>query len=364
MIDARAILAAAVTVTAAIAAAILFEYLRLPLPWMLGPLLVTAAASFLKVKILGFNAGLPAKSRTIFVPIVGLMIGSSISGDFASELARWWPSLLLVAPYACLVQIVNAAILRRVGGYDPATAFFAASPGGLVEAVLIGEQNGGKASLMTIQHFARVSLSVSVIPILLSFYYGEPVGSAAGIVADSGGPPLTVQDAALLAAAGILGVFLGRRLRLPAAIMVGPFLLSAVLHGTGVTAAQIPQELLKMAQLVIGITIGMRFAGPSRTELARGLGLSVLTLSTTLAVAFLMALLVSGLGMAATVAGFIAFAPGGLVEMGLIAISIGADPVFVATHHVLRIGFAVTLAPLLFHALYGRAKKNARQPDE
>jgi hypothetical protein len=48
------------------------------------------------------------------------------------------------------------------------------------------------------------------------------------------------------------------------------------------------------------------------------------------------------------VALMLAFAPGGLAEMSLIAIAIGADAAFVATHHVVRIFLIVVLAPLAF----------------
>ncbi len=44
----------------------------------------------------------------------------------------------------------------------------------------------------------------------------------------------------------------------------------------------------------------------------------------------------------------LAFSPGGLAEMSLIAIAIGADAAFVATHHVVRIFMIVVIAPLAF----------------
>jgi membrane AbrB-like protein len=347
-------LAILASIAIAFVAAKIFAALNLPLPWMLGPLLSMAIASVSGVQLFDEPLGVPTKSRNIFVPIVGLMIGARVSPGFLSEVLVWWPSLLLVVPYMIAVQFLNAMLFRIIGKYDRATAFFAASPGGLVEAVLIGEHHGGQASLMAIQHFARVTLAVSVIPFLLSFELGAPVGSAAGVALDPLHKMLSLTDAALLGVAGVAGVYLAGRLKLPAGIMVGPFLFSAVFHASGITDAQIPASLLQAAQLVIGITLGMRFAGPSKTALVRGLGLSVMALTTTLILALGAALLVSSLGMAPTMVSFIAFAPGGLVEMGLIAISLEADPVFVAAHHVLRIGLAVTIAPWLFTRFYNR----------
>jgi hypothetical protein len=53
---------------------------------------------------------------------------------------------------------------------------------------------------------------------------------------------------------------------------------------------------------------------------------------------------------AATGVGFfaalLAYAPGGVAEMSLIALAIDADPGFVAVHHVVRIGFILLVVPL------------------
>ena len=46
----------------------------------------------------------------------------------------------------------------------------------------------------------------------------------------------------------------------------------------------------------------------------------------------------------------LAFAPGGLAEMSLIAISLGVETAFVATHHVARIAMIVIGAPIVFRA--------------
>lgn len=340
-----------ITLSLGVLSALLFSWLSLPLPWMLGPLFASAITAFSGVRVAGKTLGLPSYSRLLFVPIIGVMIGSRVSSGFLDDLAVWWPSLLLVVPYMIAVQLINSFILQKFGGYDRVTAFFAASPGGLIEAVLIGEKNGGNTSLMAVQHFARVSLSVMIIPILLSFVQGAPVGSAAGVMLDNSGLSLSIQDILLLGFSALAGAYLGQLLRLPAAIMVGPFLFSAVLHASGITEGQIPATLVMAAQLVVGTSLGMQFAGPTKADLVRGIGLSLVTLSITLTLAFGAALLTAFLGMAAPIVGFIAFAPGGLVEMGLIAISLHADPVFVAAHHVLRIGLAVTLAPILFKLL-------------
>ncbi len=80
---------------------------------------------------------------------------------------------------------------------------------------------------------------------------------------------------------------------------------------------------------------------------AAAAGGTVVLLSATLVFAMALAQ-VTGLPVVALV---LAFSPGGLAEMSLIAIAIGADAAFVATHHVVRIFMIVVIAPLAFRLM-------------
>ena len=58
----------------------------------------------------------------------------------------------------------------------------------------------------------------------------------------------------------------------------------------------------------------------------------------------------------------LAYSPGGLAEMSMIALALGIETAFVATHHVFRIGLIVITAPLLFRLLerFGRRREAPR----
>ena len=54
----------------------------------------------------------------------------------------------------------------------------------------------------------------------------------------------------------------------------------------------------------------------------------------------------------------LAFSPGGLAEMSLIALALGIETAFVATHHVARIAMIVIAAPLVFRKLRAKAPEH------
>ncbi|MBA3324853.1 MAG: AbrB family transcriptional regulator, partial [Rhodobacteraceae bacterium] len=81
------------------------------------------------------------------------------------------------------------------------------------------------------------------------------------------------------------------------------------------------------------------------------LGRSAAAVAAALALAGGMAAALAPVVDAPVAAVFLAFAPGGVAEMGLVAVSLGTEPAFVVAHHLLRIVLTVAIAPLLFDRL-------------
>ena len=131
-------------------------------------------------------------------------------------------------------------------------------------------------------------------------------------------------------------------------------IVSAAAHLSGWTAAAPPFELIAAAQVGVGSAIGCRFAGLGAKVIARialaATGGTVILMAATLAFALA---LNAGLGLPIQVL-VLAFAPGGTAEMSLIAIALGSDVAFVATHHIVRIFLVVVCAPLVFRLTRGR----------
>jgi membrane AbrB-like protein len=150
---------------------------------------------------------------------------------------------------------------------------------------------------------------------------------------------------ALCAVGGAVGA---RRLRLPAAMVMGPMILSAIAHLAGLTDAAPPSLVVAVAQVVIGTAVGCRFVGTPLRFIGHVFGHAVITASVMLVVTVATAnLLAHSLDMPLA-ALLLAFAPGGLAEMSLVALALQVDAAFVATHHIARIVLVTTLAPLIF----------------
>jgi uncharacterized protein len=336
-----------------------------PLPWLLGAMLATAAALGLGVKVAGRPLTFPTGPRLAFITVIGVAIGGTAEPGMWREVGDWWRSLLAVGVFVACAQAVNYQIFRRLAGYDRPTAFYCATPGGLIESVQLGEEAGGNVALLTVQHFSRVAITVTLVPLIYWVLRGEAVGSAAGVSLEHPGADLGLFDVLLLAACAALGGWGGMRIGFPAAVITGPVILSTVVHGAGLTQAQPPDWLISVGQLVIGVGLAMRFRGMSRRLLVQGIGLGAATVCLMLALGAALAWGLSLTGEHPFQVLLMCYAPGGVVEMGLIALSLGVSPVLVTLHHIIRIGFTVIAVPLVGRRVLGRpARDPGQEPAE
>ncbi|MEZ5912566.1 MAG: AbrB family transcriptional regulator [Paracoccaceae bacterium] len=332
--------------------------LHLPLPMLLGSLLAVGAVAVAGLKPLGRPVHAPPLLRLFFIPVIGLAIGGTFTPEVLNEAPQWIPSLLALCLFLPIAHAMGYAIFRHAGGLDPATAWFGSVPGGLIESVLMGEEAGADSRMLTMLQFLRLILTIIVVPLAFTLLSGHAVGSAGG--ASLGGrAPLGIADVALLAAAGVSGFFIARWLRLPAYAITGPIVMSSLAHLFGLTQAVPPAWMVTATQLVVGTSLGARFAGLPRGAFSTALRLAFLNMLSALALALAFAFALHGLVGERAGAVFLAFAPGGLIEMGLIALSMKISVIYVTGHHVARILLSVTLA----RALWPRIRRTAANDD-
>jgi membrane AbrB-like protein len=320
-----------------------FYLLHMPLPWMMGAMTFTTVAA-----VAGIRIALMPRIRMVFVAILGIMLGSAFSPQMLDHLQNWAISFLWLALYVVVTTYLVRLYYIRFAGYDAVTAYFAAAPGGLSEMILAGSAFGGDEARISLAHGARILVAVFV----LSFGYrwlGGYTPTGAGATAVS--MPIDIIDLLWLGGAGVLGFFGARLLRMPAYALVGPMIVSALLHVMGVTASRPPAELVAVAQIVVGSMIGARFTGLPLRLVLRGILLAIGATSVLLIVAAGFGFAVDATAGVPFGSALLAFSPGGLAEMSLIALALGVDAAYVSSHHVVRIFMIVVAAPLVFRLL-------------
>lgn len=310
-----------------------------PLPFLLGSLLAVAAYSIVVSSIWDVMPFFPVAFRQIGVAILGAMIGVRFSQTEMLDMSGLSISLMLVIPLMLAMHGAGYAVLRTLGKYDRTTAFFASLPGGLIEASVLGEKAGGDAARISLQHLVRIMLVVLTVPIFLSYMSGESLRVAQAINEPS--DTFKMLDLLLLIGVAFGGMSAARYLRLPSAHLLGPVAVGVLFSLCGNVQIDPPAWLIAGAQIVVGVSLGVRYAGTSANALVSGLINGLCVVGVTLPLAFFAAWCIHPFSPASFEALVLCFAPGGVAELSVIALSLGLSPVLVALHHLTRIGGAL-----------------------
>lgn len=321
-----------------------FSALNLPLPWMLGALTFCVVAALRTLPLASTARFRPAMSA-----VIGVFVGSGFSPEVLGQIGSWLPNIAVLLVYIVVAGAAAVLYLIKVEGVDPTTAYFCGMPGGVYELVLQGSAMGGDEKTIALLHSGRIMVIVLVVPFAFQYLGGVNIGPRTQFGLSLLDTPLA--DMAILVACAGVGWALATLLRLPAADLTGPMLVSATAHLAGLTRALPPSEILSLAQVVLGCSIGSRFIGVAPRAVLNALRQSLFTVGIMLAATVLFAFFGHLLFAIPVSQGILALAPGGMTEMSLIAIALGADVTFITLHQLVRISTVAFGAALVFKLL-------------
>ncbi|SIQ73832.1 hypothetical protein SAMN05421641_11319 [Paracoccus thiocyanatus] len=314
-----------------------FVMLHLPLPMLLGPMLACLVAALAGAPLAG------AGQFGIFMrTILGVAVGASITPGVLAELPEVAASLLFVPGFIAVIALVGYPLFRRGFGFDHATAWYGAMPGGLQDMLVFGEEAGGDVRALSLIHATRVLVIVTVAPLIMSSWWGLDLTQPPGAPMRATG----AAEIALMLAAGLVGWKGAERLGVFGASILGPMVLTAALSLSGLISHRPPAEMIQAAQFFIGIAVGVKYAGITLRELRLHVtaGMAYALLLAGISLVFIEAIM--HLGLAPALDAFLAFLPGGQAEMVVIALIAGADLAYVVSHHLLRMVIVIVLAPV------------------
>lgn len=334
--DARTLRLTALLLLAGTLGGALAAWAHVPMPWMIGSLAASALA------VLLFQDGalksyvFPNRLRITFIALIGVMIGTQAGPELLRDLRAVPVALVAILVFTVVAHAGNTLIFRRLGGYDRATAFFSGTPGGLLESIALGESSGADVRILTLQQFLRIIMVVTLVPAAISIWIGAPVGSAAGVSMNGGVPP-QLKDFVLMGVAAAAGLALARVVKIPAGHIIGPLLITAVLSLAGLIELHLPFWPIAVAQVVVGTSLGLRFLGITAAHVRKGIVLSILSVLFMLGLGAGLSVLLARVTGMEVMQLILSFAPGGVTEMSLIALSLAVNPALVSLFHVLRI---------------------------
>jgi len=341
------------TLVLALVAALVFERLKAPLPWMIGPLLATAACG-----MAGLQVAASGVLRNVGLWMIGIALGLYFTPAVVAVLLPLAPALLAGIAWAFLIGYgfyrfllhTNGGGGSGAGGIDRTSAFFAAAIGGASEMALLAERHGGQVDRVAAAHSLRVLLVVVLIP----FGY-----QAAGIHGIDPAVPVLQEvrplGLLLLMAASAGGMALLALLGAPNPWVLGALAATMALTAAGVELSALPKAATNAGQLFIGVALGSRFTAKFARTAPRWLvtvaagTLAMITASAGFA--WVLAQL-AGLHPATVLLGT---SPGGIAEMSITAKVLQLGVPVVTAFHVTRYVAVLTLTARFYRWEAARA---------
>ena len=313
-----------ITVAISTVGALLFQFAHIPMPWLLGPLFTTMLLRLITPMPIVWHTHF----KDIGLVLAGYSIGIAFTVDAFHEMGRFLPLMVCMNIfYVILFLVISQFIVLRTK-VDKLSALTSTVPGGMSQILAYASEKGSQhITMITFYQVLRVLCILSFVPLIVST--NAPVSTAQSVPYNG-----TLLLFLLLAyGAG----FVGAKLRIPTGYMLGPVLLFIVLQLANVSIPPLPASALHIAQLLIGIFIGMLLKKEglhlSKKVMLYGFISALLYIGTAYIISFF---IVDLYGIDFKTA-FLSTIPGGLDQMGLIAASVKADVTIVTAFQLFRV---------------------------
>ena len=329
--------------------AILADYFKIPLAWMLGPMLAISIASLSGIKV-----KMPKLALSAILIILGLHIGNYIDQNLLSQMRDWiWTSMVMF--FYILVSIfIVSKYLQKFSGYKKKTSIFSAAPGALGPLLILAEYEKSDLSQVATAHLIRLIIIITLFPFFVVNF--SPIEA------------MTIEkfnyidqdhlDLIILLIVSVILIYIFDKIKVPAPLLAGPLVASGILQITEFASYKLPDQSINFCLLILGASVGCRFADKSLHEVIKN------TVHSFVATALLIVLGI----IAAFAAGYfvennfltllLSYCPGGIYEVAVIAIAFDLDPNFVAFHHIIRLLIILFIIPVILRIINKSNLKN------
>ncbi|MWV46771.1 AbrB family transcriptional regulator [Paenibacillus sp. HJL G12] len=342
------------TLVCGIIGAFIFKWIHMPIPWLLGPMIVTlvASRSIKQVKPLW-----PPVLRNAGMIIIGYTVGLSFTLSTLQQIGRQLPSMILLTVLLLVCSLLIALLISFLSGVPFPTVLMGSIPGGLTQMIPLAEEiKGIDITVVTFLQVSRLMMIIFFVPLLVfSPLFGgtgaKAVEAAVSHASSASWEGLFPHIMVFAVVCTLLGIA-GQRIKFPTAYLLGPMIGTVVLNLSGYSGHALPSVFLNASQLVIGIYVGMLLKPEQLGKKLRIILLAAFSGVLLILCSMGLSLLLTRLHAVTMVTAFLGLAPGGMDQMGIMAKEAGADLSVVICYQLFRTLFIFLAVPPLLKAIF------------
>jgi uncharacterized protein len=330
----------------ALAGGFIFTLAHIPLPWMLGPMTASMIWTIWGRKPLWWHNGL----RDTGLTLLGYIMGTAVTIETAVGISMQLPAMLAVTLIVVAAGVLSGLAVGRGAGISMQSAMIGSIPGGLSQMIVLAEEvEGADVTVVSFMQTIRLLSVIFIVPFIAFHGMAGEAATGVGVGAAAGGQVagVSLSAAELLPFVPVMlaGGWIAHKLRIPTPYMLGPLLGTAVLVVLGVEAPQLPELAVIAAQLLVGVHVGMSLRLSSLSNWRRLLPYTAVGAVGIILMTLGLSYVLNQLGLMSMATAFLGTSPGGMSEMGVTAISVGADLPLVTSYQMFRILFILFIVP-------------------
>ena len=322
------------------------DYFNIPLAWFLGPMLITSLAA-----LMGLKVKMPRLVLSSVLIVLGLYIGNYIDKSLLAQMHQWiWTSLIMLV-YIIVSVLIVSKYLQIFSKYERKTSIFSAAPGALGPLMILAEDEKSDLSQVATSHLIRLIIIITIFPFIVnSFYEVEKLKIVDEVLSNQ-----NLAHLLILIISSIILIFLFDKFKIPAALLSGTLVASGFLQITEIASYQISPDIIDYCLLILGSSVGCRFAEKTFGEIGRN-ALHSFVATFLLVVLGLIAAFAAGLIIDKNFFTLLlSYCPGGIYEVAVIAIFFDLDPEFVSFHHIIRLLMILFIVPIMLKIISKKA---------
>ncbi|WP_278834193.1 AbrB family transcriptional regulator [Mitsuokella multacida] len=336
------------TLILSILGGIAMTYLNAPLPWTLGPIVFVALGSLIRKR--PFHWSLRIRNTALI--LLGYAMGRPFTLETGRAILAQFPLMITATCITVAAGVLTAWLMFRHTKINFTSCLLGCVPGGLSQMVILADEiRDADLTAVTIMQTLRMLSVVFIIPFLTIHVLAgsSHAAASAGTAVHAAG---SLAEILTYAAVAVLGAVLAKKIHLPTAPMLGPILSTAAFVViTGTTAPVVPVHYINAAQVLVGAYIG---SSVDLTRLHQYHGMGKVLLGGVLLVLLVsmgMGCIISEVTGTDLATAFLATAPGGLTEMGITALVVGADSSTMVAYQLTRLLFIMLVFPYIARAI-------------
>lgn len=302
--------------------------------------------------------------------ITGVYLGTRINRATLVRLKSVWKAALVMMIGLLMMNMIVGSILSRICDLDIGTAIMASAPGGMTELSLYASDIGADVSTVATLQVVRVLANIGLMPIIIRSFAKKQYIIKLGknnkkMWFDDAGVSRQLQNSSFLNErkeypiiiklivmflGALAGVVIFEKIGVPSSLMIGA-MVGTLFANIGFGEVQFPSKTGATLQMFTGAYVGTTVSKKQLVSLMSMIpGVILMVISFLVCTVILGVLIYRLLNIDIGTAMF-ACAPGGISDMALIAIDMGADIAVIVSMHTIRLITLIVVIPYMISIL-------------